>query len=99
MVQAMEAWIVADPSALARYYGQGFRPAALPKTRNLEEVSKQDLERGLRQATQATGKGRYHKIKHASDLLKRIDVSTVTSRCDHCKRLFEVLGGKILATS
>ncbi len=98
MVQAMEAWIVADPSALARYYGQGFRLAALPKTRNLEEVSKQDLERGLRQATQATGKGRYHKIKHASDLLKRIDVSAVTSRCGHCKRLFDDLG-KILATS
>ena len=98
MVQAMEAWIVADPPALARYYGQGFRPAALPKTRNLEDVSKQDLERGLRQATQDTSKGRYHKIKHASDLLRRIDVSAVTSRCGHCKRLVDVLG-TILATS
>ena len=63
-----------------------------------EDVSKQDLERGLRQATNATSKGRYHKIKHASDLLKRIDVSAVTSRCGHCKRLFEVLG-TILAAS
>ena len=98
MVQAMEAWIVADPSALAKYYGQGFRLAALPKTQNLEGVSKQDLERGLRQATQDTSKGRYHKIKHASDLLKRIDVSAVTSRCRHCKRLFEVLG-QMIATS
>jgi len=98
MVQAMEAWIVADPRALATYYGQGFRPGALPKTQNLEDVSKQDLERGLRRATQGTKTGRYHKIKHASDLLKRIDVSAVTSRCGHCKRLFDVLG-KVLATS
>ena len=98
MVQAMEAWIVADPPALAKYYGQGFRLAALSKTQNLEDVSKQDLERSLRQATQDTRKGRYHKIKHASDLLKRIDVSAVTARCGHCKRLFDVLG-KILATS
>ena len=98
MVQAMEAWIVADPPALAKYYGQGFRLAALPKAQNLEGVSKKDLERGLSRATQDTSKGRYDKIKHASDLLKRIDVSEVTSRCRHCLRLFEVLG-KILATS
>ena len=98
MVQAMEAWILADPPALAKYYGQGFRLTALPKTQNLEDVSKQDLERGLRQATEDTSKGRYHKIKHASDLLKRIDVSAVTSRCRHCKRLFEVLG-QMIATS
>lgn len=98
MVQAMEAWIVADPPALAKYYGQGFRLAALPKAQNLEGVSKKDLERGLSRATQDTSKGRYDKIKHASDLLKQIDVSAVTSRCRHCLRLFEVLG-KILATS
>ncbi len=98
MVQAMEAWIVADPSALAKYYGQGFRLAALPKTQNPEDVSKQDLERGLRQATQGTSKGRYHKIRHASDLLRRIDASAVTSRCAYCKRLFETLG-QVIATS
>ena len=77
---------------------RAFGLAALPKTQNLEDVSKQDLERGLRRATQDTSKGRYHKIKHASDLLRRIDVSAVTSRCGHCKRLFDVLG-TILATS
>jgi hypothetical protein len=31
MVQAMEAWVVADPDALAAYYGQKFRNNALPK--------------------------------------------------------------------
>jgi Domain of unknown function (DUF4276) len=30
MVQTMEAWIVADPDALAAYYGQRFRRNALP---------------------------------------------------------------------
>ena len=98
MVQSMEAWIVADPTALAKYYGQGFRAAALPKRENLEDAPKRDVELGLRQATQNTGKGRYHKIRHASELLKRIDNATVASRCSHCKRLFEVLG-EIIAAS
>ena len=98
MVQSMEAWIVADPSALAKYYGQGFRTAALPKRENLEDAPKRDLKHGLQQATKDTSKGRYHKIKHASDLLKRINDSAVTSRCRHCKRLFEVLGQMIAAS-
>ena len=92
MVQAMEAWIVADPETLASYYGQGFRRRGLPRAANLERVSKTDLARGLEEATERTRKGRYHKIKHASDLLKRIDASKAKNRCPHCKMLFEKLG-------
>ena len=91
MVQAMEAWIVADPVALAEYYGQGFVERQLPQSANLEIVQKADLMRGLDRATRSTPKGRYHKIRHASDLLKRIDASKVKTRCTHCERLFETL--------
>jgi len=31
----MEAWIAADPDAMALYYGQGFRPKSLPQRSNL----------------------------------------------------------------
>ena len=35
--------------------------------------------------------GVYHKIRHASDLLKRIDSSKVRDRCPSCERLFDVM--------
>ena len=77
MVQTMEAWIVADSAALSSYYGQGFRANKLPKAPDLETEAKTTVERSLVEATKDTQKGRYHKIKHASDLLKRIDVESV----------------------
>lgn len=95
MVQTMEAWIVADADALSRYYGQGFSAGALPRAADLESVVKREVDRSLRRATERTGKGRYRKIAHASDLLRRIDAETVKARCRHCRRLFDELGGMI----
>ena len=92
MVQTMETWIVADQAALKSYYGQGFRAKNLPGAKNLERVPKTDVESSLGEATKDTQKGRYHKIRHASDLLKRIDVESVKARCAHCQRLFDEVG-------
>ena len=89
MVQTMETWIVADPTALSSYYGQGFRTNKLPRVKNLESAPKTDVESSLREATKDTQKGRYHKIRHAGDLLKRIDAEKVKARCCHCQRLFD----------
>ena len=91
MVQVMETWIVADPDALSRYYGRSFNSNVLPKGENLEREPRADVERVLNQATDRTRKGRYHKIRHASDLLKQIDVGRVKARCPHCARLFDKL--------
>jgi hypothetical protein len=88
MIQTMEAWIVADPDALTGYYGQHFHPNALPKALNLETVAKVDITKGLDRATRDTQKGTYHKGRHASDLLKLIDVQKVRQRCPNCERLF-----------
>ena len=98
MVQAMETWIVADPGALNTYYGQNFNGNVLPRAMDLELVSKAVVAQALNQATERTRKGRYHKIRHASELLKRIDVERVKARCPHCARLFNVLGRMIDAT-
>jgi hypothetical protein len=92
MVQVMETWIVADPDALAVYYGQQFRRNALPRTQNLEEVAKRDIAKALERATHDTKKGDYHKIRHASALLKRIDPAKARRRCPSCERLFRDLG-------
>ena len=91
MVQMMETWIVADPDALKAYYGQGFRANTLPRHQNLEEVSKRNIEQALDRATHGTQKEEYHKIKHAKDLLQRIDPMTVREKCPHCERLFDTL--------
>ena len=92
MAQTMEAWIVADADALKRYYGPRFNARRLPRSPDLESVGKRDVEDSLRRATESTGKGRYHKIKHASELLQRIDAKKVQARCWHCRRLFDELG-------
>lgn len=83
MVQCMEAWIVADPEALAAFYDQYFKANALPARQNLEEEPKQDLYDKLDKATgdKRLTKGRYGKIRHASELLKRIDPAKVAVRC------------------
>ena len=91
MVQMMEAWFLADPEALAKYYGQHFGAKALPARENVEQVAKADIERSLKEATRRTQKGEYHKIRHASDLLARIDPAKVRKRAPHCERLLTTL--------
>jgi hypothetical protein len=89
MVQVMETWFVADPERTKAYYGKDFNESALPKHAQPELVSKAAVAAGLENATKNTKKGRYHKIKHGSDLLARISPDTVKQKCPHCKRLFD----------
>jgi hypothetical protein len=86
MVQCMEAWIVADPDALARYYGKKFLPQKLPNRRNLEEEPKAQLYEKLADATRLTTRGEYSesnqsKIRHGSKLLSLLDPEQVAQRC------------------
>jgi hypothetical protein len=96
MVQAMEAWLIADPDALKKYYGQNFNGNAIPKTSDVEQISAARLEPSLRNASRNTQKGEYQKIKHASELLERhVDPSKVRKASGHCERLFAVLANKM----
>ena len=88
MVQVMETWIVADAEALNRYYGSGFERDRLPRHAVLEALPKADVASALERATAATSKGSYRKIRHASDLLARIDPEVVKQRCPHFERLW-----------
>ena len=97
MVQTMETWIVADREALESYYGQRFHGNSLPKTADLETVTKNAVIRALDRATAQSQKGCYHKIQHAADLLARIDPAKARERCRHCARLFNILGAAIAA--
>ena len=97
MAQIMETWIVADPEALAAYYGRNFNVAKLPRRTNLEEEPKEQVLKALKEATRRTRKGAYHKIKHGGAVLRQLDPARVQGRCRHCKRLFEELAHIIAA--
>lgn len=95
MAQAMEAWLIADKDALASFYQKDFNRNSLPQNPRVEEIPKNDLLDGLRNATAKTQKGRYHKTQHAPEILKRLDVGKVRQAAPHCDRLFKILMEKM----
>ena len=97
MVQAMEAWLLADVEALRAFYGQGFQESAIPVMQDVEQIDKAALVPALERASRRTQKGPYHKMRHAGRLLARIDPERVRLRAQHCERLFRTLLGIIEA--
>jgi hypothetical protein len=91
MVQVMESWFLADPGALGGNFGRGFAKGKLPGHPKIEEIDKNDVLAGLKAATRGTGKRRYHKTRHAPELLARVDVAKVRSAAPFCERLFKSL--------
>lgn len=91
MAPLMEAWLIADPDSMQRYYGPGFAMGALPQTTNVEQIAKGDLMDALRAATRRTTKGEYQKIGHGPELLARVDARRVRAVAPHCDRLFTML--------
>ena len=88
MVQCMEAWFLADRTALARYFGDGFRENSLSRRTDVEEVSKQDLERGLNNATRnSRPKGAYHKGRDSFAILADLPESGIAVTLEECEEL------------
>lgn len=95
MTQCMEAWIVADPDKLEEYYGLGFKKNALPRRPVLDEEPKASLYSSLEAATNGTKKGGYGKVTHASEILKRLRPSVVTTRCISFRQFVQWLDAAI----
>lgn len=91
MIQAMEAWLIADIRALKTFYGKRFNENSIPKNSNVETIDKNSLEPSLKAATRNTSKGEYQKIKHASKLLEQLDIDKVRKSAPECDRLFTTL--------
>ncbi len=93
MVELMESWFLADPEALASYYG--FSGAKIRQTSNVERVPKSEVLKRLKDATRRTSKGEYNKVTHAPDLLMRLDPVRVKQRAENCRKLFEAIAARI----
>ena len=91
MVQVMESWFLADTAALKSYFRQGFREGSLPQNPNVEEIPKQDVEIGLRQATRGTSKGAYSKGKHSFEILAELDPAEVRCKSPYAERFLSAL--------
>ncbi len=98
MVEVMENWFLADVDALKSFYGQQFNCNAIPPTQNVEQIAKADVETALVKATRNTQKGEYHKIKHGTQLLGKVNPAIVRKRAPFCDRLFKMLEQEIQQT-
>ncbi|MBZ5606974.1 MAG: DUF4276 family protein [Acidobacteriia bacterium] len=95
MVELMESWFLADPEALAAYYGQGFSTSAIGATQDVEQIPKAEVLNRLRQAISNTKKRKYDKIGHAPHLLERLSAGRVKERARHCRTLFETISRRL----
>jgi S-formylglutathione hydrolase FrmB len=73
MVRCMEAWLLADRTALAAYFDKGFNENVLPSPNVVTTQSPSELEAALKRASRNTTKGEYDKGQHSWDLLARMN--------------------------
>ena len=95
MVQAMEAWFIADRRALATHFGNRFNADGLPSPRNAESISPQGLTDSITQALRASGgwrgRRRYDKARDGARLLELLNEATVRQNCLNFGRLADFL--------
>ena len=90
MVQAMEAWLLADRDALREYFGRGFNENRLPRQTDPERVPKDDLAPALERAS-ADCRRQYAKGPVSFEILGMVNAAVVVARCRHAKALIDHL--------
>ena len=91
MVQCMESWFLADRQVLETFFGQGFKPNALPAAANpIEGIPKLEIYKSLDNATKdCKTKAPYGKREHSFKLLALIDPAKVTVASGWAKRFID----------
>ena len=77
--------------AHAEDFAAGGREDTLPRRPDIENVSKRDVDRGLKRATRPSSKGEYHKGRHSFEILATVDPGRVVAASPHAKRLIDTL--------
>ena len=94
MVTTMETWLIADRQTFIAYF-PAVNAGALPPDADLENRRKKEVSDTLRNATQSSSKGRYHKGNHSFDLLGRVQPEELKRRLPHFRRFVETLGARL----
>jgi len=90
MVECMESWFLADPEALDKYFGQGFKMGMLPKKPDIESAPKQEVCNALKKATNGLKTKRpYGKGEHSFDILEKVDPVKVGASCHYAQRVID----------
>ena len=98
MVRCMEAWILADPKALAEHYEIGHDEDELQKLDGLsvESVSPSvAVKRHLNFVADKGGRSKYHKTRDGFALIGKIDPFRLEKSSPHAKRFFKILRDKL----
>ncbi len=85
MVQAMEAWFLSQPDILNSYYKTDLK---IPK-KHASDISKPDVE--LKKMTKSSVKKEYHKVRHAVELLSKLDIQKLQNDFPDFKNLLDAL--------
>ena len=94
MVTTMETWLLADRRTFIACFPD-MNANALPPDTDLEKRSKPDVSAALRNATQSSRKGRYHKGSHSFDLLGKIEPKELKSRLPHFRHFIKTLDARL----
>ncbi len=92
MIQEMESWFISQPDVLDEFYGvdnNGKKVSEKLTKRSVIEIK--DPKGELKKATKNTRKGEYQEIKHAVELLKRLDSERLQVAFIDFKNLIDVL--------
>ncbi len=92
MVVFVETWLLTDPEALQTFFKRDFEPKFLPAT-NLEERSKEEVDKALKQASKKCKNGPY-RHGQAHEIIETVRPDQVRT-LHHGKRLFTVLASLI----
>ena len=95
MVQCMEAWLVTDPEAFKKCFGNRVRLNVLPPNPDIEAVPKRDVFAAIEGAIRQTPAGRYLKVQHGSKLIAALNPDRVSSRSRHARDLYSFLRASI----
>jgi hypothetical protein len=87
MIQEMEAWFLSQPVILDEFYGKGISKNI--RVKDPKKIEKPDEV--LQKLTESSRKGKYHKVKHGVELLKKLDADELCDKFDDFKRLIEEL--------
>ena len=96
MVMFVETWLLTDPEALQNFFKKNFDAKHLPTT-NLEERSKDNVERALKQATEKCKNGPY-RHGQAHEIIEIVRPERVQT-LRHGLRLFRELANLIISQS